>query len=127
MIEIHPMQDRDREQQLLAELRAEADDRILLMTDRDEELGLVAVRMRENTLCMVRFSVPGYDFSEKPQVDQIFILDALMRAAASYGETNGADYLETAFPDFYDFFRLRGFETDETHAFGAMSLVVKYE
>lgn len=121
------MQDRDREQQLLAELHAEPDDRILVMTDRDEELGSVAVRLKDDTLCMVHFSVPGYDFAEKPQVDQIFILDALMRAAASFGETNGASQLATAFPDFHDFFRLRGFETDDTHAFGPMSLIVKYE
>lgn len=121
------MQDRDREQKLLAELEVGDGGRVLLMTDRDEELGSVVVQLQENTLCMVRFFVPGCDFSEKPQVDQIFVLDALMRAAASYGETNGAVSLATAFPDFYDFFRLRGFTTDDTHAFGPMSLVVKYE
>ena len=101
--------------------------RVLLMSDRGEELGFVAVRLSGDSLCMEQFSVSGYDFSEKPQGDAVFILDALMRAAASYGETNGAEKLETAFPDFYDFFRLRGFQTDETHAFGPMSLIVKYE
>lgn len=121
------MQDKSREQQLLQEAEAGENGRILMMTDREEELGHVAVELNETTLRMLRFSVPGYDFSEKPQMDQIFVLDALMRAAASYGETNGATQLETAFADFYDFFRLRGFTVDETHAFGAMSLIVKYE
>ena len=101
--------------------------RVLMMTDRGEELGFVAVVLSGDALRMERFSVSGYDFSEKPQGDTVFILDALMRAAASYGETNGATKLSTAFPDFYDFFRLRGFQTDETHAFGPMSLIVKYE
>lgn len=128
MIEIHPMEDREREQALLQEAGAQGDGaRVLLMTDRGEELGHVAVVLQKNVLRMVRFSVSGYDFSEKPQGDAVFILDALMRAAASYGETNGAGKLETTFPDFYDFFRLRGFQTDETHAFGPMSLIVKYE
>lgn len=97
------------------------------MSDREEELGHVVVVLQKDTLRMVNFFVSGYDFSEKPQGDTVFILDALMRAAASYGEVNGAQKLETAFPDFYDFFRLRGFQTDETHAFGPMSLIVKYE
>lgn len=96
------------------------------MTDRGEELGWVALELDGDVLRMLKFSVPGYDFGEKPQGETVFVLDALMRAAASFGETNGAARLETAFPDFYDFFRLRGFKTDETHAFGPVSLVVKY-
>ena len=50
-----------------------------------------------------------------------------MRSAASYGENFGADRIETAFPDFFGFFKARGFDCDETHAFTPLSTIVRYE
>ena len=40
--------------------------------------------------------------------------------------TDGADRIRTTFPDFYDFFRLRGFEAAESHMEAPMSAIVHY-
>lgn len=101
--------------------------KILVMTDRGEPLGWTAVEILEGALRILKLSAGDYDFSRKPEMEETFILDTLMRSAASYGETFGAVSIETAFPDFYGFFAARGFETDETHAFTPMSTIVRYE
>ncbi len=122
------MQDREREKALLAEVAgAGAEDRVLEMTDRGEAVGWVAVQLDRGVLRMLKMDVFGYDFSRRPQGEEVFVLDTLMRSAASYGETFGASFLETAFPDFYGFFKARGFDADETHAFTPMSTIVHYE
>ncbi len=122
------MEDREREKELLAGIQTKGGSaRVLSMSDRGEILGWTAVELDRGVLRILKLSAGEYDFSRKPQGEEVFILDTLMRSAASYGETFGAGFLETAFPDFFGFFKSRGFETDETHAFGPMSLVVKYE
>lgn len=50
-----------------------------------------------------------------------------MRSAASWGEDHGADAIATCFPDFFGFFKARGFTVDEEHAFTPMSTIVRYE
>ena len=105
MIEILPMKDREREQ----------------------TLGTVALELEGGVLRILQLAAEGYDFSEAPKGETIFILDSLMRSAASYGENFGADSIETAFPDFFGFFRARGFDSDDTHAFTPMSTIVRYE
>lgn len=119
------MEDREEEQKLLDAAGAEG--RVLLMKDGGEPVGSVIVDLKEDVLHLVRFSVKDYDFSEKPQGEEIFILDTLMRSAASYGEDHGAQEIVTDFPDFFDFFRGRGFDVDENHAFTPMSTIVHYE
>ena len=42
-------------------------------------------------------------------------------------EKFGAGEIVTAFPDFFDFFKARGFAADDTHAFTPMSTIVRYE
>lgn len=122
------MQDRERERELLSGVEgAGAEARILAMTDRGGMLGYAAVELAEGALRILALSAGGYDFSRKPQGEEVFILDTLMRSAASYGDNFGADRIETAFPDFFGFFTARGFEADDTHAFTPMSTVVKYE
>lgn len=122
------MEDREREKELLRDVAHAGDKaRVLLMTDREEAMGYAAVELAGNVLRILKLHAERYDPAQKPTGDAVFILDALMRAAASYGETFGADAIETAFPDFFDFFRLRGFQTDETHAYTPMSTVVHYE
>ena len=98
------------------------------MTDGADELGLVVAGVRERTLVVYGFSVAGRtDFTaEKPDAETVFILDTLLRSAASFGEVNGADRIRTTFPDFYDFFRLRGFEAAESHMEAPMSAIVHY-
>ena len=124
------MQEKDREKALcLAAEGADDKSRVLMMTDGAEELGYVVVSLRENVLFIHQFSVGGkVDFSAgKPGMEEIFILDTLMRSAASFGETNGADFIKTTFPDFHSFFKLRKFDVDDTHAETPMHTIVHYE
>lgn len=127
MVEILPMQDREREKELLLTVdEAGENARILAMTERGELLGWVAVEISDDVLHILKLSAGKYDFSRPPQGEEAFILDTLVRSAASYGETFGADRIETAFPDFYSFLALRGFEVDEHRACTPMSTIVKY-
>ena len=129
MLQIVPMEERDREAAVLRETPgADAEARVLVMTDGADELGLVVAGVRERTLVVYGFSVAGRtDFTaEMPDAETVFILDTLLRSAASFGEVNGADRIRTTFPDFYDFFRLRGFEAAESHMEAPMSAIVHY-
>lgn len=122
------MADREREKELLAAVEgAGPEARVLAMTDRGEELGTVAVKLRDGTLHILQMRAGEYDFSRKPQGEEAFILDTLLRSAASWGENFGAGEIVTAFPDFFDFFKARGFAADDTHAFTPMSTIVRYE
>lgn len=127
MIEILPMADREREKELLAEVEgAGPQARVLCMADRGEVLGTVAVELRDQELLLLQMAAAGYDFSHKPQGEEAFVLDSLMRAAASYGESLGADRIATCFPDFFGFFQARGFDVDDAHAFTPMGTIVRY-
>lgn len=97
------------------------------MTDRGELMGWAAVQLNGTALQILKLTAGDYDFSDKPNAEQTFILDTLMRSAASYGETFGADRIETAFADFHGFFKARGFDTDDNCAFTPMSTIVRYE
>ncbi len=124
------MQEKDREKAICqAVAGAEDNSRVLLMTDGTEEMGYVVVSLKEGVLYIHEFSVNGKtDFSEeKPGMEEIFILDTLMRSAASFGETNGADHIKTTFPDFHSFFKLRKFDVTEDHAETPMRTIVHYE
>ena len=130
MLQIVPMQEKDREKAIcLAAEGADAESRVLVMTDGAEELGYVVVSLRADVLFIHQFNLGGKtDFSaEKPGMEEIFILDTLMRSAASFGETNGANHIKTTFPDFHSFFKLRKFDVDDTHAETPMSTIVHYE
>lgn len=117
------MADREAEKGLLRGIEGLSENaRVLLMTEGEETLGWVAVDLVELTLRMLKFHV-----ETENDMERNFYLDTLMRSAASYGETNGADRLETAGGEMNDFLRKRGFETDATHAFAPMSLIVHYE
>lgn len=119
------MEDKEEEQKLLD--AAGVDGHVLLMKDGGTPVGSVIVSLDNTTLHIARLSAKGYDFTSVPESETVFILDTLMRSAASYGEDHGADQIVTDFPDFFDFFRLRGFDVDETHAFTSMSTIVHYE
>ena len=130
MLQIVPMQEKDREEAICRKTEgAGADARVLVMTDGDAELGYAVAAVQDETLVLYGFSVSGRtDFTqEKPDMETVIILDTLMRSAASFGETNGANRIRTAFPDFFDFFKLRGFAVEETHAETPMSTIVHYE
>lgn len=122
------MENREEEKKLLEEVGAAAEgSRVLLMEDRGDPVGHVVAYLEGETLHIQSLHAQGYDFSRRPQGEEAFILDTLMRSAASYGENNGAQAIATDFPDFFGFFKSRGFETDESHAFTPMSTIVRYE
>lgn len=128
MIEILPMEDRELEKAVLEGIDcAGPQARVLAMRERGNTLGTAAVELDGAVLRILRLTAEGYDFSETPKGETVFILDSLMRSAASYGENFGAALIETAFPDFFGFFRARGFDSDDTHAFTHMSTIVRYE
>ncbi len=127
MIEILPMADREKESAILDQTqRVAGGARVLAMQERETVLGWVALELEHEILRILKFYADGYDFSRKPQGEEIFILDTLMRSAASYGETFGARKIETVFPDFFGFLQARGFDSDELHTFTPMSTIVKY-
>ena len=124
------MQAKDREKEICSRTAgAGAESRVLAMTDGSEELGYVVVSLKDAVLYIHGFNVSGKtDFTgEKPGMEEIFILDTLMRSAASFGENNGADQIKTTFPDFHSFFKLRKFDVTEDHAETPMSTIVHYE
>ena len=96
------------------------------MTDANTLMGYVIVAVENDDLFIIKMNALGYSFEEKPNLEQIFILDSLMRSAASYGETFGANKITTLFPDFFDFFKLRGFDTDKISANTKMNTIIKY-
>lgn len=122
------MEDRKAEAARLEALGADHDARIIAMTDKEEELGFAVAKVENGTLFIYKMGVTGKDDPTvtPPDFESVFVLDTLMRSAASYGEANGAGRIETAFPDFAGFFEQRGFDVDETHAEAPMSLIVHY-
>ncbi len=96
------------------------------MTDGEAELGYVSVEIFGDTVTIHEMKSHGYDFTVPPDAEHSFILDSLMRAAASYGETHGMSKVETAFPDFFSFLEARHFETDEHRAFASMDSIIHY-
>ena len=130
MLQIVPMAEKTEEAALLAKTEGAPDNgRVLVMTDGEETLGYVVVALADDTLVFYGFSVSGQTDSTKAKPDPMttFVLDTLMRSAASFGETNGMNHIRTAFPDFFDFFKQRGFAVAEDHAEAPMSLIVHYE
>lgn len=123
------MDEKDREADVLrATAGAGAEARVLVMTDGADELGYVVAGVYGQTVSIHAFSVAGKtDFSaEKPDAQTTFILDTLLRAAASFGEVHGASSIRTDFPDFFGFFAKRGFEAHDTYAEAPMSVIVHY-
>ncbi len=123
------MEEKDREEAIRRETAgAGAETRVLVMTDGADELGYVVAGVQAQTLCIHAFSVAGKtDFStEKPDAQTVFILDTLLRAAASFGEVHGADCIRTSFPDFFSFFARRGFKPHDAYVEAPMSVIVHY-
>lgn len=100
---------------------------ILSMKDGDDVLGFSAVKLTNATIQILKLHIDNYNFSEKPNFEQVFILDSLIRASASYGETFGATKIETLFPDFFNFLTARGFTSNETGTFTPIETIVKYK
>ncbi|MEG1427576.1 MAG: hypothetical protein RSC76_07805, partial [Oscillospiraceae bacterium] len=111
------------EQKLLETLTQRRDNsRILQMSDGESVLGWIAVDIQKNILRLLQFHL---NISASPTEEE-FYLDTLMRSAASYGETNGASYIETVDNTYNCFLQKRGYTVDSNHAFTPMSTIVHY-
>ena len=93
--------------------------------ERQGYTNIITRTHKELDLCR-QDAVEEFFAAEKPDAETVFVLDTLLRAAASFGEVHGARRIRTAFPDFYDFFRLRGFEALEQYAEAPMEAIVHY-
>lgn len=126
MLEILPIENREKEAELLLPLNETPDTaRILFMQDGGEDIGFVAVKLIGSTLVYLKFEIYGSENMMSFEKD--IYMDILMRAGASYGENRGADALETLGNQYNDFLKKKGFKTDFSHAFAPMSLIVHYE
>ena len=122
------MQDKEQEKELLKQVDTAGENaRVLAMTERGATLGWAAVEIEDKVLRILKLSAGEYDFTLPPGGEENFILDTLVRSAASYGEALGANFIETAFPDFHRFFAVRGFSVGDTNVSAPMSVIVKYE
>ena len=119
------MENREEERKLLD--AASVEGRVLSMKDGGQEVGYVIVDLQEGPLLLRKLAAQGSACTQPPQGEELFILDTLMRSAASWGEDHGAEAIATCFPDFFGFFKARGFTVDEEHAFTPMSTIVRYE
>ena len=126
MIEILPLENKERENELLSPLGETSDTaKIFMMSEGENELGYVACKLIGSTLLLIKFEVNGSENMASFEKD--FYLDTLMRSAASFGENHGADSIETFDNKYNDFLKKKGFSTDLFHAFAPMSLIVHYE
>lgn len=122
------MADKEQEKALLSQVEGTGEKaRVIAMKDKDETLGYAVVELQEKDLVIHKLSAGKYSFEKAPDVEEIFVLDSLMRSAASFGENFGADRIVTAFPDFFDFFKRRGFQVESDYACTPMSTIVHYE
>lgn len=96
------------------------------MQEGGKSLGQAIVSVEGDTVFLHQMEVDGFQKEQAPDMMQAFVLDSLLRAGVSYGEHHGARKVETCFPDFFQFFEKHGFETDETHAYGPVSLIISY-
>lgn len=97
------------------------------MKDGENIIGFSAVKMQISTIKIFKLFAENYNFDEKPNFEQVFIFDSLIRASASYGETFGAKTIETTFPDFFNFLTARGFSSDGNTTFTPIDTIIKYK
>ncbi|BFK83831.1 hypothetical protein I4000191A8_09690 [Clostridia bacterium i40-0019-1A8] len=98
MITILPLQDSKRVEAVLEDLPDRGDNAaVLVMGDPIDELGYVAVDMKDSVLRMRKMEVFGSNL-EQPDLNARVCSDSLMRAAASYGANKGAYRIETEIP-----------------------------
>ncbi len=74
---------------------AEADAKILLMCDGQNELGYVVVDMKSSTIRMLKMEVFGCADLSKLNEQNRICADSMVRASASYAATVGAYQIET--------------------------------
>ncbi len=122
------MENKEEEREQIKDLIKEGDrGRILVMTEKSQELGRVYIALREKKLILLKFDLTaGCDF-ENLDFEEMFMLDSLMRSAASFGEINGALSMETESPIYNSFLEKKGFKVDDDKAYLSISSIVHYK
>lgn len=119
------MVDQEEETKILSQLETKEDNaQVLDLIDGGISLGYVAVDIEGVTLRMLKFYL--YDDKVKGEMERSFFLDTLMRSAASYGESKGANKLICLDKNQLDFLSKKGFDIEEDIATADMSLIVHY-
>ena len=96
MITILPIKNKIREGQILQTVHgAEADAKILLMCDGQDELGYVVIDMKSSVIRMLKMEVFGCADLSKLNEQNRMCADSMVRASASYGATVGAYQIES--------------------------------
>lgn len=125
MITILPLQDPKRVQELLADLPDKGDyAAVLMMGDPADELGYVAVDVKDSVLRMRKMEVFGSNL-EQPDLNARICSDSLMRAAASYGANKGAYRIETEVPGLGTLLKASGFLAEGRKFVCDLSKIVK--
>ncbi len=119
------MVDREEERKILTQSQVKGD-RVLVMEEKGEKLGYVSLKISDKTLYIIDFLLQNEFDCNNLSMEESFFLDSLMRSAASYGETKGADKIETVNNKYNNFLKKKGFDTDFSHAFTPMSTIVHY-
>lgn len=110
MLQVSPIKDADARAAILRGVpEAGADAQILLLTEADKQLGLVAVDIKSSVLRMLAMELGGADPADRLSPEDAFLADFLMRAAASYGANHGAYRISSHIPAIEPILRPLGF------------------
>ncbi len=119
------MEDKKREEAILADISDRGDNTaVLLMGDASEELGYVAVDIKDSVLRMRKMEIKGSRL-EQPDLNARICSDSLMRAAASYGANKGAYRIATDIAGLGKLLAPIGFVEEENSFVCELSKIVK--
>ena len=96
----------------------------MMMGDPADELGYVAVDVKDSVLRMRKMEVFGSNL-EQPDLNARICSDSLMRAAASYGANTGAYRIETEVPGLGTLLKASGFLAEGRKFVCDLSKIVK--
>ena len=113
MINILPVGEPDKSTYLQGTGILEDACELLLMKDKEDVLGGVAVTIENSELLLLKLFVEGADLSALT-AEQRFMADSLLRAAASYGANQYAYRIISEQKEGADFFRGEGFTLDDS-------------
>lgn len=124
MITILPMQDGDRKRELLSAyptLSGRMD--VIVMAEKEEEFGTAVLCVDGSVVRILSITVNGQEPESYDMMGKM-VADSLLRSAASYGETNGAERIEAYLPKLERFLETKGFVKTDTCMATPMSTIV---
>ena len=125
MITILPMEDQQQKKAVLSRypmLSGKGD--VMVMAEKSDILGTVVLSVDGTVLRMYDMTVSGQSLKTLDSMGKM-IADSLMRAAASYGETNGAEQVISHVAELAWFFAQKGFLEEAVHGVEAVAKLQK--